>query len=73
MFTFTRAVSSDSFCGKKNGVKFRTDTAGASAESGTDFQLRRTAAAVLEWALRSGGGCIHAAGYVGVDVCLLCL
>jgi transposase len=59
---------------EKNGAEFRTDTTGASAESGgTDFQLRRTAAPVLEWALRSGAGCIHAAGYVGVDACLLCL
>ena len=57
---------------EKNDVEFRTDTTGASAESGgADFQLRRTAAPVLEWARRSGAGCIHAAGYVGVDACLL--
>jgi transposase len=58
---------------EKNGVEFRTDITGASAESDTDFQLRRTAAPVLEWAPRSGAGCIHATGYVGVDACLLCL
>src|SRR5207302_652741 len=61
----------DSFCGKKNVSEIHLGRVRPAKGRGTDFRLRGTAAAGIDWARRRRSDGIHSARYAGMDARLL--